>query len=174
MAIVLSFGYCECRNGPNATVELVPLPSSSKTFLPVSSAGSADTPVSVGMVPLSTPYMEALPTASRPSAITSTPLVLTIWSPQVVPCASTAALKQVDSLTGWPCTPPSWVLMNLTVACAARVASGKVCDGGPPCSFTQPIVTGDSDELAAPEPPTNCWEVVTEPAKAVAVFAPDE
>jgi hypothetical protein len=47
--------------------------------------------------------------------------------------------------------------MYLTVACAARVAWGKVSDGGPPCSFTQPIVTGDSDELAAPEAPTNCW-----------------
>ena len=38
----------------------------------------------------------------------------------------------------------SWVLMYLTVASAPRVAWGKVCDGGPPCSFTQPIVTGDS------------------------------
>src|SRR6202050_997826 len=130
MAIVLSFGYCECRNGRNATVELVPLPSSSKTFLPLSSAGSADTPTSVGMAPLTTPYMEALPTASRPSAITSTPLVLTIWSPQVVPCASTAALKQVDSLTGCPCTPPSSVLMYLTVASGPGGACGKGSDGG--------------------------------------------
>src|ERR1700683_3057510 len=157
MAIVLSFGYCEGRNGPNANVEVGPLPSSSKTFLPVSSAGSADTPTSVGMVPLSTPYMEALPTASRPSAITSTPLVLTIWSPQVVPCASTAAVKQVDSGTGCPWTPPSSLLMYLTVASAPRVACGKVSDGGPPCSLTQPIVTGDSAGLPAPEPPTNCW-----------------
>src|SRR3984885_14299196 len=157
MAIVLSFGYCERRNGPNATVALAPEPSSSKTFLPVSSAGSADTPTRVGIAPLTTPYMEALPPASMPSAITSTPLVLTIWSPQVVPCASTAAMKQVDNWTGWPCTPPSWLLMNLTVACAARVAWGKVWDGGPPCSFTQPIVTGASELLAAPEAPTNCW-----------------
>jgi hypothetical protein len=43
--------------------------------------------------------------------------------------------------------------MNFTAACAARVASGKVWDGGPPCSFTQPIVTGDRDALAAPELP---------------------
>ena len=50
--------------------------------------------------------------------------------------------------------PPSWLLMYLTVACAARVACGKVSDGGPPCSFTQPIVTGDRDELAAPDAPT--------------------
>jgi hypothetical protein len=46
--------------------------------------------------------------------------------------------------------------MSLTVACAARVACGKVWDGGPPCSFTQPMVTGESDGFAAPEPPTNC------------------
>ena len=157
MAIVLAFGNCARRNGPNATVALTPLPSSSKTFLPVSSAGSADTPTRVGIAPLTTPYMEALPVAAMPSAITSTPLVLTIWSPQVVPCASTAAMKQVASWTGCPCTPPSASLMNLTVACAASVAWGKVCDGGPPCSFTQPMVTGDSDAFALPEPPVNCW-----------------
>src|SRR6185437_12160240 len=100
MATVFALGNCLRMNGPNATVALVPLPSSSNTFLPVSSAGSADTPTSVGTEPLSTLYMDALPIASMPSAITSTPLVLSICCPHVVPCASDVEMKQVASCTG--------------------------------------------------------------------------
>src|SRR5579875_2378080 len=167
MATVCASGNCLRMNGPNATVALVPLPSSSKTFLPVSSAGSADTPTIVGIAPPSTPYIDALPIATMPSTFASTPLVLTICWPQVVPCASDVAMKQVASCTGCPCTPPSSVLIILTTACAARVASGKVWLGGPPCWLTQPIVTGDRLALALPEPPTYCWKLVTAPLAAL-------
>src|SRR5215469_10223783 len=166
MAIVFALGNCLRKNGPNATVALVPLPSSSKAFVAWSSAGSADTPISTGIEPLSTPYIDALPIATMPSTIASTLLLLAICWPQVVPCASDVEMKHVASWTGCPCTPPSSEFMNLTVACAARVASGKVWLGGPPCMLTQPIVTGDRLESALPDPPGNCWKLLTRPPAA--------
>jgi len=56
----------------------------------------------------------------------------------------------------------------LTTACAALVASGKVELGGPPCSLTHPIVTGDRPGLALPEPSAYWAKFVTEPAAATA------
>src|SRR6185437_8245699 len=171
MATVFAFGNCLRRNGPNATVALVPVPSSAKTFLPVSSAGSADTPTIVEMEPFSTLYIDALPMASMPSAITWTPLVLSICWPQVVPCASEVTMKHSASLTGWPWMPPSDELMYLTVASAALVASGKVWLGGPPCMFTQPMVTGARLLSAGPAlPPVNCTKSVTPPVAPLPVL----
>src|ERR1700722_10216428 len=67
--------------------------------------------------------------------------------------------------------PPSEELMYLTVASAALVASGKVWLGGPPCSFTQPMVIGDRLLSAAPAlPPVYCTKSVTPPVAPLPVL----
>src|SRR6185437_11929988 len=147
MATVFAFGNCLRRNGPNATVALVPVPSSAKTFLPVSSAGSADTPIIVEMDPFSTVYIDALPIASMPSAITSTPLLFSICWPQVVPWASEVTMKHSCSLTGWPWMPPSDELMYLTVARAALLVHPADGDRGQAVVGRPGLASGVLDEV---------------------------
>ena len=74
--------------------------------------------------------------------------------PHFVPSSSAEVVKHSLRTSGWPCTPPRYVLTYLTASSAPFVQFGPTRTW-PPCVLIAPITTGESFGFALPAlPPT--------------------